>query len=123
MKKPKIKGRQGDVMLIKVDALPDGCAPIPDAEPHRTVLAHGEVTGHAHAIYVKNAMDIARDALAKATKFAQLFVAKNGDRYLKVTTPVTLQHEEHTAHSIPAGIYKLPVQVEYTPEELRRVED
>lgn len=34
-----------------------------------------------------------------------------------------LRHEEHSYHATPPGIYKLPVQVEYTPAELRRVED
>lgn len=53
MKKQTIKFlqlRQGDVQIQQVAALPDGCKEVPP-EGNRIVLAHGEVTGHAHAIY------------------------------------------------------------------------
>jgi len=131
--------RQGDVQLQPVDQLPAGCKPLP-AEGNRIVLAHGEVTGHAHAIYdhlveqqthqverpaaTPGAADeIAEAAIARAQLKARLWQAPNGVRYLEVTEPVTLKHEEHTQHTLNPGIYKLPVQVEYTPAELRRVAD
>lgn len=122
--------RQGDVQIQQVAKLPEGCVEI-KPEGRRIVLAHGEVTGHAHAIYdhlVKPtnpgaADEIAEAAIARAKTKARLLRAPNGERYLEVTETVTLKHEEHTAHEIPPGIYQLPTQVEYTPAELRRVED
>ncbi|MDB5801762.1 MAG: hypothetical protein JWL63_2701 [Rhodocyclales bacterium] len=124
--------RQGDVQLEPVSKLPAGCTEIaPDGE--RIVLAYGEVTGHAHAIYdhvvVPNhraelaAEEIADAAIARAQAKARLWQASNGVRYLEVSETVNLCHEEHTAHALVPGIYKLPVQVEYTPAELRRVAD
>lgn len=129
--------RQGDVQLEPVAALPAGCTEIkPDS--NRIVLAYGEVTGHAHAIYDHvvapasapthevrpgAAAEIAEAAIARAQSKARLWMAPSGDRFLEVTETVHLKHEEHTAHQLPPGIYKLPVQVEYTPAELRRVED
>jgi hypothetical protein len=116
--------RQGDVQLQPVAALPAGCAQVP-AEGNRIVLAHGEVTGHAHAIYdyQASAEEMADAAIARAQTRARLWQAPNGVRYLEVTETVTLRHEEHTQHTLPPGIYKLPVQVEYTPAALRRVAD
>jgi len=125
--------RQGDVLLIPVASMPADVTELP-AEGNRIVLAHGEVTGHAHAIYdhlptladAQRAGEIAEAAVARmvAAPRAKLFRAANGDRYLQVVgEPVTLRHEEHTAHSLAAGIYKLPTQVEYTPAELRQVAD
>ena len=139
MKKvPMIIKRQGDVLLAQVAKLPEGCKPEPSGS--RLVLAHGEVTGHAHAIYdhkgsrltkaealidaygsPEAAAEIAEAAIARVK--ARIMVAPSGDRFLEVTEPVTLKHEEHTAHEIPPGIYQLPVQVEYTPAALRRVAD
>lgn len=121
--------RQGDVQLQQVALLPAGCTEIkPDG--NRIVLAHGEVTGHAHAIYdhivrpqFDAADEIAEAAIARAKHKARLWQAPTGERYLQVDEPVTLRHEEHTEHRLPAGIYRLPVQVEYTPAELRRVAD
>lgn len=139
--------RQGDVQIQQVAKLPAGCKEVP-SEGGRIVLAHGEVTGHAHAIYdwrsaraaVEEgcaaaqqsatealhpgaADEIAEAAIARAQSKARLLVAPDGERYLEVTEAVTLRHEEHTQHTIPPGIYHLPKQMEYTPTELRRVAD
>ena len=127
--------RQGDVLLRPVVSLPPGCTAEDLAS--RIVLAHGEVTGHAHAIYdhkgtrlteaealvdafgtPEAAAEIAEAAIARAK--ARLWVAPSGDRYLEVTEPVTLKHEEHTQHVIEPGLYELPVQVEYTSADVVR---
>lgn len=125
--------RQGDVLLLRVDALPSGCIEAPD-QAKKIVLAWGEVTGHHHRIadhrIVKvpqatpgAADEIAEATIARAKTRARLLVAPNGERFLQVDDTVTLKHEEHTAHPIPPGIYQLPQQVEYQPTELRRVAD
>lgn len=41
--------RQGDVMIVPVDRVPDGLKSVP-LENGRVILAHGERTGHAHAL-------------------------------------------------------------------------
>ncbi len=100
--------RQGDVCLHVVTKIPDGAVEI-KTEAKRVVLAYGEVTGHAHAIY---------EDIDKVKVWA---VGKV--KYLEVMATVMLRHEEHTHAELPPGIYKLPVQVEYQPQELRRVAD
>jgi uncharacterized protein (DUF885 family) len=126
-----IQIRQGDVLLLQVAALPSHCTML-SAEGNRLVLAFGEVTGHAHAIYDHHADDaataeiasnLATAAIARAQAKARLWKGPNGDRYLEVTVAVTLRHEEHTQHQIPPGIYHLPRQVEYAPERIFDVED
>ena len=125
--------RQGDVQIQQVTALPPGCTEV-KPEGGRIVLAHGEVTGHAHAIYdhidraptyneLAVGKEIAEATIARAQAKARLLLAPNGERFLEVRETVTLKHEEHTQHTIPPGIYHLPRQMEYTPAELRRVED
>lgn len=85
------------------------------------MLAFGEVTGHAHAIYDYEAAatEIAEAAIARA----RLWRTADGARYLEVRETVLLKHEEHTTHELTPGIYQLPNQVEYSPAELRRVAD
>lgn len=123
--------RQGDVQLQPVSSLPAGCEEVPN-DKGRIVLAYGEVTGHAHAIadhvvrreVTPSAADeIAEAAISRAQAKARLLIAPNGERFLEVKETVTLCHEEHTAHTLNPGIYKLPMQVEYSPAALRRVED
>jgi hypothetical protein len=115
--------RQGDVALVLVPALPAGCTAIP-LDKGRIVLAYGEVTGHAHAIADHAVSEAAAAEIAEAAiARAKLWRAPDGSRFLQVTAPVTLKHEEHTQHTIPPGIYHLPRQVEYTPAALRNVAD
>lgn len=99
--------RQGDVCLIQVASLP-AWAVESAHDGKRIVLAYGEVTGHAHAIY--------------DTTKARLWDA-GVERFLQVLAPVSLAHEEHTHVTLQPGIYHLPQQVEYTPAELKRVTD
>ena len=100
--------RQGDVMIVEVERTESTLAQV-DRENGRIVLAHGEVTGHAHAI---------------ASSDAMLFMdAKTLDRYLDVKAPVTLDHEEHSRIELPIGFYRVIQQREYRPEGIRRVAD
>jgi hypothetical protein len=128
---PLIQYRQGDVLLQQVTALPAGCAIVQQDSDGAVVLAYGETTGHRHAIYDHlyrestpgAAGEIADSAIARAKSRAMLWQAPDGVRYLQVEETASLRHEEHTEHSLPPGIYKVPCQVEYTPAALQRVAD
>lgn len=105
--------RQGDVLLVDASYRGEKAgAPIP-AEGGRTVLAHGEVTGHAHAI----------EPEAKVSYFDA-----DAERFLTVMEKVGLGHEEHTAvflapNDAAGGKYQQAFQVEEFGEEVRRVAD
>lgn len=103
--------RQGDVLLIPV-VQQDINSEYVEMERNRgrVILAYGEATGHAHAIYEPQ------------VKLYQN--KKSGKRVLRVEGNVCyLKHEEHSQHEIPAGDYLVIQQQEYTPEEIRRVTD
>ncbi len=106
--------RQGDVLIIPVASLPTGLTEETRDAQGRIVLAHGEVTGHCHAIHEKHVrLFRAADDGAMAP-----------DRYLEILgAPAVLRHEEHTHHTIEAGKYRVVIQREYSPEGLRNVED
>lgn len=107
--------RQGDVFLERMDALPVGVLTEVKAEG-RVVLAYGEVTGHAHAIY------------PKAGVLPAKLWDSGAERFLQVMSATTLQHEEHSAIPLDIGVYRVSkfgagTQREYFPEEIRSVED
>lgn len=107
--------RQGDVLLISVNEIPKGAAETTERDPGRIVLAYGEVTGHAHAIY---------EPLTKATPDGKARIWDAGaERFLQVLEVTSVRHEEHAPVSLAPGVYKVVRQVEYTPEEIRRVAD
>ena len=80
--------QQGDVILRRVDSIPDGVEEI-QRGADGFVLAEGEVTGHAHRV---------RDDI-------RLFREKDGTMYLKADKPFTLLHEEHKAITWTPGVF------------------
>ena len=97
--------RQGDVLLVRIESLPQGAAREKNEES--VVLAYGEVTGHAHRL---NASTVT-------------MYAWEGDKLIEVTKPTDLTHEEHSPIEIAPGFYKVVRQREYTPERIRNVCD
>jgi len=116
--------RQGDVLIVSVTKLPDGCVEIQPDAAGRLVLAYGEATGHAHAIQVREMGPQAADEITEALiARCRLYRSPAGDRYLVVDAPVQLLHEEHTQQDIGIGIYEIPAQMEYDASTIRRVAD
>lgn len=97
--------RQGDVLLVNVDEVPDGL------ERHRSrsvVLALGEVTGHAHRL--RGEVEV------HGKKLEALFVQVLHEGGV-------LTHEEHGTIPVPPGTYRVFRQREYEPEGIRFVAD
>jgi hypothetical protein len=100
--------RQGDVLLVRVRrSIAKDAAPVARVAG-RLILAYGEVTGHAHAI---------------DSALAELFEERGGALYLRVRGPAALTHEEHAAIALPRGTFRVFLQREYAPGELRQVAD
>jgi hypothetical protein len=102
--------RQGDVLVIEVRDVPQDTTEVP-RENGRIILAHGEVTGHSHAIASPDAVLLS-------------FGGERGmERYLRALRPVELRHEEHAKIDLPAGNYRVVIQREYRPEGIVNVAD
>lgn len=83
-------------------------------ENGRIILAHGEVTGHAHAIVSKNA------TLYTVGDDAALLM---GTRILSARAPVALTHEEHSQIDVPRGTWGVRIQRQYDEGVSRPVQD
>lgn len=102
--------RQGDVLIQRVPSLPSKLTPVA-RERGRVILAHGEVTGHAHAI---------------TDEHVDLFTTADeaGVTYLEVRDAMAaLHHDEHSTIELPPGNYRVTRQREFTPEAIRPVAD
>lgn len=96
--------RHGDVLVQSIDSLPAGLEKL-----GHTILAHGEFTGHCHRIKEPDRATLYRGS-------GELFL------YVK-QEPVSLVHEEHATITLPAGVYRVWRQREYSPKEIRIVRD
>lgn len=102
--------RQGDVLIIPVKSIAKALTLV-EREQGRVILAHGEVTGYAHAIKDKRA------TLFRDPKLATIFLQVKGD------DSVALEHDEHRTIQIPPGNYQVIRQREYAPDAIRNVAD
>lgn len=106
--KPKKQYRQGDVLIERVDNIDK--KQVMAREDGRVILAHGEVTGHAHAITDKNVTQFSTD--------------ESGVTEMEIKKAMALlKHEEHGTIKIPSGNYRVIRQREYSPEAIRNVAD
>ncbi len=101
--------RQGDVLIVPVDAVPEGVRLVA-REAGRLVLAHGEVTGHAHVVEGAAALFALDSRLATG-------------RFLRVEGDASVVHEEHDSIVLPPGAYEIRRQREYHPVAPRPVID
>ena len=94
--------RQGDILFVKIDVLPESLAAKDDG-----VIALGEQTGHKHLL-----VD------------GSLLTDKQNNMFITVTSELaTIKHEEHRAITLPKGLYRVIKQREYDPEGWRDVKD
>lgn len=107
---------QGDMMLRRVDDVPDGFTPAP-AEQGRHILAHSE-TGHNHDV------DACGLTLLTGDDPMVCYLRMDG-----VTHADVVHHRDHDTHETlrllgePGAVWEIRRQREYTPEGWRRVED
>jgi len=108
--------RQGDVGLVPTTRQPSANA-TPIRDRGRTILAYGEVTGHAHEVVAGVANPDPVPAMA-------LFEEPDGTRLLVVRGPAALQHEEHGPIAlVPGRTYEVIQQVEWSLDDVRAVAD
>lgn len=118
--------RQGDVLAVKIDKLPVELKPVERDDVNRIVLAHGERTGHAHAI---RALDVTSFVMETADR--DLARTDGCPHYIAVGgSGVELNHEhitgkkaEHDVVFLPSGNFLIAVQVEESAAFLTQVAD
>lgn len=117
MKTFKNQAAQGDLLIRRIDKLPDGIKKV-NSEQGQYVVAHSE-TGHHHVIAERPNVMLYTTAnpmvsyleVIEATDAAEVFI-----EHLR-------SFDTHESISIGKGIYEIRRQREYTPEGWRRVED
>lgn len=85
--------RHGDVTLIVVRDLPKSAV-----HCKSSVLAEGEVTGHAHTVVNGEVFELA------------------GLKYLQANKGCTISHEEHGTKQVEPGVYIVPIKRQYDAE-------
>lgn len=96
--------RQGDILFVKIDKLPKGLKKTMDG-----IVAHGEVTGHAHRV--------------AENENVALLETEQGDKFVQADADWQIVHDEHGPITLEKGVWEARRQREYSPEAIRRVAD
>ncbi len=96
--------RQGDVLIVPIGEDDVTVVSSWQIEEGRTVLAFGEATGHAHAIY---------DRTTESVRTA------NDELFLRVVEPTEVRHEEHAPVPLEPGLWRVVRQREYDESDRR----
>ena len=107
------RAAQGDLLIRRINQLPEGLNPVNPVNG-KHIVAHSE-TGHNHVIVADRAEVLTKDKDDGMVMF------------LVVDNEADLIHERsfdtHETIRIDAGVYEVRRQREYTPAGWRRVED
>lgn len=116
--------RQGDVLFQRVEKLPVWAKEAKRDEHGRVVAEYGESSGHAHALRDKEVSGFRAETAEMAAAAGLGVVLVSG------SSGATMRHElvtgapaEHDPVVLRQGVWERAVQVEYDPEEERRIAD
>lgn len=100
--------QQGDVIFKSIDTLPESAKL---DKKFKGVVQEGEHTGHAHRLH--------------GNDFAMFIDPESLERFLELSMPTPIRHEEHKEIILPPGRYKIGIVREYDhlKEEARAVLD
>src|SRR5262245_37554454 len=112
--------RQGDVLIERIDSIPSTAKK--QKRSRKVILAHGEVTGHHHALEVEDPADWwkGEQEISAANEKPSTLA---GELFVSVPNGGVVTHQEHSRIDLPAGNYRISRQREYSPEEIRNVAD
>jgi hypothetical protein len=96
--------RQGDLLFKEVKCIPEGGKVRKSGH-----ILEGEVTGHVHRV-----AELEQAEVLEVGEGLFVSVSENG---------VSVIHEDHKTVELPPGNYEVVRQREYSPEEIRNVQD
>lgn len=105
---------QGDIRIVKLDAVPDVSGMEEVARENGTLIVTHSETGHHHVLEKTSS----RMFQSKDDEFTAILLLDETD-VLKHKRP----HDTHAPIQMEAGAYKVLRQREYTPDGYRRVAD
>ncbi len=103
--------RQGDLLITKVNRIPDGCKKI-NSEDGKLIVARGEKTGHHHSFDDDGSVAL----LDPPTKFWGDWDGQITGKVVQVTKKTELVHQEHDPIPLEPGYYEIRYQRQHDPK-------
>ena len=114
----QIIGAQGEITIIKIDAIPEGIstAPVERTDKGYYIISHSE-SGHHHVLTGGEVME-RTDKVPEGMKIIYAALENPHDLVQDAPTP-------HEGYNLPPGLYEFRIAREYDPfaEQARRVAD
>lgn len=115
--------RQGDVTLMRVDALPKRMRKAKRGDDGKIIVEHGEMTGHGHRIAEKHVTGFRAETAEMAGRAGLDFLIVGGSGATLKHEYADGRHAEHEPIALREGHWKRAVQVDEDDEGAREVVD
>lgn len=116
--------RQGDVTLLRTgDVAPAWAKPAPRDAANKVVVEYGESSGHGHRISDRGVTGFRAETSEMAAMAGLDVVLVSGSSAAMKHEYADGRHAEHEPVTLREGVWVRAVQVEYDPDEERRVAD
>lgn len=111
--------RQGDVFIERIAEIP--AKAVKQKKSGTIILAHGTATGHHHTLTTTAPVKWFKEGEIASTSAKTSGLA--GEVYVSLPKGGKVTHEEHATIQLPPGDYRVTRQREYTPTDIRNVQD
>lgn len=119
MKAIECQFRQGDVLIERAAAIPKSAKK--QKRARKVILAHGEATGHHHALETADPADWWKEGEIATTNEKPGVLA--GEVFVAVPNGGVVTHDEHYKNDLPPDNYRVIRKREYHPSAIRNVAD
>lgn len=110
--------RQGDVLLVPVEKVPDGLRLANRDKHNRLVLAEGEAHGHAHALRDLGVTGFLKETAERDANSAMIdYIIVGGDGADLKHEYVDGRKADHDAAKVEPGAYRVVQQREFIDEK------
>ena len=117
--------RQGDVTLVRIGKtkIPAYAREANRDSDDKVVMEYGESSGHGHRIADKDVTGFRAETAEMAGRAGLDFVQVGGGGATLKHEYTDGRHAEHEPITLREGVWERAVQIEYDPEEERRIAD
>lgn len=115
--------RQGDVTLVRIGKTKVPAYAREVGRDGKIVLEYGESSGHGHRIADEGVQGFRAETAEQAAMAGLDVVLVSGSGAVMRHEYVDGKHAEHEPVALREGVWERAVQVEYDPEEERRIAD
>jgi hypothetical protein len=110
---------QGDLLVERIDRVPEGFGPVEPDQHGRHVVASGEATGHHHVLRAPGVCQLAREGVSDRVVTTEGLAELLHDQGAEAYVPT----HDHAPITLEKGVFRIIRQREWAGQSAKKVID